>query len=118
MTVQKKAEALSGKRPSKSWVSYFLQHHTEIRLGKPSGLDPKYAQAFNKPTVFKYFDLLMEIVCKFEVSIENVFNMDEKGCKRGGGRNSSNQVYFLHRSQRPKFGARSWICLGSGTPDS
>ena len=43
--IWKKAEALCGKKPSQSWIRYFLRHHLEIKLGKPSGLDPKHAQA-------------------------------------------------------------------------
>jgi len=106
-TIRKKAEALCGKKPSKSWIIYFLRRHPEIRLGKPSGLDPKRAQAFNKPTVHKHFDLLLEIIRKYEIPIQNIYNMDEKGCQRGGGRKNSNRKYFVHRSRRPKYRAHS-----------
>jgi hypothetical protein len=37
-TIRKKAEALCGKKPCKSWILYFLQQHPEVRLGKPSAL--------------------------------------------------------------------------------
>jgi hypothetical protein len=106
-TIRKKAEALCGKKPSKSWIVYFLRRHSTIKLGKPSGLDPKRAQAFNKPTVHKHFDLLLEIIRKHEIPIECVYNMDEKGCQRGGGRKHTNQKYFVQRSRRPKYRARS-----------
>ncbi len=49
----------------------------------------------------------MQIIRKYEIPIENVYNMDEKGCKRGGGCNDSNQKYFVHRSCRPRYRARS-----------
>jgi len=106
-TIWKKAEALCGKKPSKTWILYFLQRHTEVKLGKPSGLDPKRAQAFNKPTVHKHFDLLLKIIHRYEIPVENVYNMDEKGCQRGGGRKNSNRKYFVHRSRRPQYRARS-----------
>lgn len=107
-TIQKKAEAPGRKKkPSKAWIVYFLRRHPEVKLGKPSGLDPKCAQAFNKPTVHKHFDLLEKIICKYEIPIENVYNMDEKGCQRGGGHKNSQQVYFIHRSRRPTYRARS-----------
>jgi hypothetical protein len=106
-TIRKKAEALCGKKPSKSWITYFLRRHSEVKLGRPSGLDPKRAQAFNKPTVHKHFDLLLEITRKYEIPIENVYNMDEKGCQRGGGRKNSIRKYLVHRSRRPKYRARS-----------
>jgi hypothetical protein len=50
-TLQMKAEALCGHKPGKCWIYAFLSCHPEIMLGKPSGLDPKRAQAFNKPTI-------------------------------------------------------------------
>ncbi|KAG6816620.1 hypothetical protein H0H87_004467, partial [Tephrocybe sp. NHM501043] len=49
-TIRKRAEALCGKKPSQSWIVFFLRRHPDIKLGKPSGLDPKRAQAFNRPT--------------------------------------------------------------------
>ena len=75
--------------------------------GKPSGPDPKHTQAFNKPTVHKHFDLLLKIICKYDIPIENVYNMDEKGCQRGGGCKNSNQKYFIHRSHWPKYRVHS-----------
>jgi hypothetical protein len=54
------------------------------------GLDLKCTQAFNKTTVHKYFDLLLEIINKYEIPVENVYNMDKKGCQRGGGCKNSN----------------------------
>jgi hypothetical protein len=74
---------------------------------KPSGLDPKHAEAFNKPTAHKHFDLLLEIIHKYEIPIENVYNMDEKGCQRGGGCKNSNWKYFVHRLCQPKYRAQS-----------
>jgi len=40
-TLRKKAEILCGHKPGPTWIHYFLSHHPEIVLGKPSGLDPK-----------------------------------------------------------------------------
>jgi hypothetical protein len=57
--------------------------------------------------VHKHFDLLLEIICKYEIPIENIYNMDEKGCQRGGERKNSNWKYFVHRLHRPKYRVRS-----------
>ena len=46
-TIHKKAKCICGKRPSAGWIRSFLAQWPEIKLGKPSGLDPKCAQAFN-----------------------------------------------------------------------
>ncbi|KAI0250716.1 hypothetical protein BJV78DRAFT_1319158, partial [Lactifluus subvellereus] len=61
------------------------------------GLDPKRAQAFNKPTVSKHFDQLLQILQKHDIPVENIYNMDEKGCQRGGGRKGSGQKFFIPR---------------------
>ncbi|KAG2084373.1 uncharacterized protein F5147DRAFT_797523, partial [Suillus discolor] len=63
----------------------FLHRHPSIKLGRPSGLDPKRGQCFNKTTVEDHFKLLREIMEELGIPWENVYNMDEKGCQRGGG---------------------------------
>ena len=102
-TIQKKAEALCGKKPSQSWIRWFLRHWPEIQLGKPSGLDPKCAQAFNHPVVGRHFDLLLDIIGKYDIPVENIYNMDEKGCQHGGGRKESGRKYFVPHSRRPQY---------------
>ena len=99
-TIRKKAQDLSGKKPSWNWIPLFLKC---VKLGKPSGLDPKRAQAFNCTVVGHHFDLLKEVIEKNWIPWENVYNMDEKGCQRGGGRKGSQQKYFVPRAKRPKY---------------
>lgn len=78
-TIRKKAQCICGKKPSKGWIRSFLLRWPEIKLGKPSGLDPKRAQAFNRPVVGRYFKQLDDLVEKYDVPMENLYNMDEKG---------------------------------------
>jgi len=94
-TIRKKAQDLCGKKPSQNWIPLFLKRNPSIKLGKPSGLDPKRAQAFNHTVVSHHFNLLKEIIEKNGIPWENVYNMDEKGCQRGGGRKASSQKYFV-----------------------
>lgn len=84
-SIQTRAEALCGNKPGINWIYAFLKRWPEICLGRPSGLDPKRGQAFNRPVVGRHFHLLLEIVQKFDIPEENIYNMDEKGCQRGGG---------------------------------
>ena len=76
-------------------------------LSSASGLDPKRAKAFNHPVVNRYFDELNKLVESHGILIENIYNMDEKGCQRGGGKKSSRRKYLYSRRQRAKYKHRS-----------
>lgn len=106
-SIRSKARTMCGKLPSISWIRSFLARWPGIMLGKPCGLDPKRAVAFNRPVVLHHFRLLDEIIKKYEIPVENIYNMDEKGCQRGGGRKASSRKYFVPRQRRPKYRSRS-----------
>ena len=72
-------------------------------IGPRFSLDPKHAQAFNHPVVGKHFDLLLEIIQKHEIPVENIYNMDEKGCQQGGGWKESGRKYFVFCSWCPWY---------------
>ena len=78
-----------------------------VVLTKPSGLDPKRAKAFNRPVVERYLDELLRLVEKHGIPIENIYNMDEKGCQRGGGKKGTSRKYFYSRRARAKYKHRS-----------
>lgn len=88
------AGKICGRQPSASWIPLFLRRHPDIKLSRPSGLDPKRVQAFNRPTVEKYFKKVRKIIERYQIPWENIYNMDEKGCQRGGGRRCSPKKYF------------------------
>ena len=105
--LQKKAELLCGHKAGTTWVCIFLSRHPELVLGKPSGLDPKRAQAFNRPTVKTHFELLDAIIKKHGIPPENIYNMDEKGVQRGGGRKVQARKFVVSRSKCPKYKLQS-----------
>lgn len=96
-----------GKKPGKNWISLFNKRHPSLVLGTGRGLDPKRAKAFNQPVVNRYFDELARILDEHEIPIENVYNMDEKGCQRGGGKKSSRQKYFFAKGSKTRYKQRS-----------
>jgi len=102
-TLRKKAKFICGQKPGETWVQVFLSRHPKIVLGKPSGLDPKCAQAFNKPTVTQHFDLLEAIIKKYEIPAENIYNMDEKGVQWGSGHKAQVQKYFFPWNKHLKY---------------
>lgn len=106
-TIWKKAEALCGKKPSKSWICGFLGWNPEIKLGRLSGLDPKHTQAFNKPTICKHFHRLHRLIQKHNIPVENIYNMDEKGCQRGGGCKGSSHKCLIPCRWWPKYMSHS-----------
>ncbi|KAG2050498.1 hypothetical protein BDR06DRAFT_867889, partial [Suillus hirtellus] len=46
-TIKQKCYTLCKKMPSRAWIYRFLKWHPSIKLGWPSGLDPKHGQCFN-----------------------------------------------------------------------
>jgi hypothetical protein len=106
-TIRRKAQCICGKKPSKGWIRLFLGRWPEITLGKPSGLDPKRAQAFNRPVVSHCLQQLEYLIKKYNIPDRNLYNMDEKGCQRCGGRKSASRKCFVPRTRRPRYKQRS-----------
>lgn len=102
-TVRQFAAHLSGKRPGLNWIDGFLGRHPEVRLGKVANLDPKRAKAFNQSTVAFHFDYLKKVLEEHGIPWENVYNMDEKGCQRGGGKKAAQEKYFIPRSKMEQY---------------
>jgi len=78
--IQRIARDLVGGKVGKNWVYRFLQWHPQLKLGKPSGLDPKQAQAFNEAIVRKHYEELKKALYP-GLNPSNLYNMDEKGCQ-------------------------------------
>ena len=88
------------KGPGKHWIAHFLSRHPEIKLGRPTGLDPKCATMFNVTTVMHHFTLLSNFIQENSIPWSNIYNMDEKGIQLGGGRKGDNMKFFFSRSQK------------------
>ncbi|KAI4520798.1 DDE-domain-containing protein, partial [Schizophyllum commune Loenen D] len=101
--VKYRAREMGGRAPGKNWLAGFLRRHPEVRLGKARNLDPKRAQAFNRPVVHFHFDLLAKLLAENNIPLENMYNMDEKGCQRGGGKKQGQQMYFIPRTARGQY---------------
>ena len=95
------------KPPHRDWVRRFLERHSELAVGKPSGLDPKRAQSFNEESVRHHFEELKEKLIMLGIPVENIYNMDEKGCQRGGGRRAHLRKYFMSATRRAQYQVRS-----------
>lgn len=104
--IQRIARDLVGGKVGKNWVYRFLQRHPQLKLGKPSGLDPKRAQAFNEAIVRKHYEELKKALYP-GLSPSNLYNMDEKGCQRGGGRRIRNQKFITRSGKQVQYRIQS-----------
>ncbi|KAJ7260760.1 hypothetical protein C8J57DRAFT_996747, partial [Mycena rebaudengoi] len=43
------------------------------------------ARALNRPTVHDYFELLGDVIKKYDIKPKNIYNMDKKGIQLGVG---------------------------------
>jgi len=102
-----RVEQMCGSRPSTRWIGLFLLRHPVVVLRKTNSLDPKRAQAFNRNVVGDYFTKLIEVVNKHNIPWAQVYNMDEKGCQRGGSRRSSLRKFFVSRTKWTKYRPKS-----------
>ncbi|KAF9513845.1 hypothetical protein BS47DRAFT_1261230, partial [Hydnum rufescens UP504] len=53
------------------------------------------AWSFNYSTVRDYFYKLKAILDDHDIPLENVYNMDEKGCQLGGGHKGRHRKYLF-----------------------
>ena len=95
-----------GEIVGENWVYRFLAWHPNLKLGKPSGLDPKRAQAFNETTVREHFKQLA-VALYPGIKPSNLYNMDEKGCQRGGGRRIRNQKFIICNGKLVQYRVQS-----------
>ncbi|KIJ51685.1 hypothetical protein M422DRAFT_244014 [Sphaerobolus stellatus SS14] len=69
---------MTEKHLSSKWVQHFLKQHPKINAKWTHPLDPKQACAFNPATVKAHFNMLSDVVTKYE-----------KGIQLGGGHKAS-----------------------------
>ena len=98
-TLRGRVLEMVGTYPGKNWVRRFISRHPDILVAKPRGLDPKRAQNFNKATIMEYFDMRAALNQKHDgIPPEHNWNVDEKGCQMGGGRNGDNSKFIFSKS--------------------
>ncbi|KAI4519898.1 DDE-domain-containing protein, partial [Schizophyllum commune Loenen D] len=87
----------------RNWLPGFLRRNPEVLFRKASNLDPKRAQAFCQPIVHVHYLLLQEWMVLKGIPLENVYNMDEKGCQRGGGKKAALRKYLIPRGKKSQY---------------
>lgn len=54
----------------------------------------------------RHFDCLAEVIEKYDIPPENIYNMDEKGCQLGGGRKGRRRKYLFGRNSTSRYKIR------------
>jgi len=61
------------------WLIGFRKRHREITLRSPEATSAARAQAFNKPKVQNYFEVLEKTIAENNITQANIYNVDESG---------------------------------------
>jgi hypothetical protein len=61
------------------WYRGFVKRHPDVTLRKPEPTSIARARGFNKPQVYRFFDLLEEQIDKNKIDATRLYNMDETG---------------------------------------
>lgn len=65
-----------------------------------TGLEQCRARALNEHVVREYFNILNELITKYNIPPENIYNMDEKGILLGVGKRTA---AFVDRDQKTLY---------------
>uniref|UniRef100_A0A8D9BEI9 HTH CENPB-type domain-containing protein n=1 Tax=Cacopsylla melanoneura TaxID=428564 RepID=A0A8D9BEI9_9HEMI len=69
----------SKKMAGRDWITGFRKRHPELSIRKPEATSTARAQAFNKPNVMKFYNILQEVQAKHNFPPHRIFNVDETG---------------------------------------
>jgi hypothetical protein len=68
-----------------SWVKHFKARHPDLKVKWSSPLEKCQAASLNPTLVNEYYDLLETTIKEYDIPVENIYNMDEKGIQLGIG---------------------------------
>ena len=74
------AEEISGHKPSKNWSTRFITRHKhEIDARFLNTIDLARHKADSRASYEQYFKIICERMEQYQITAENIYNMDEKG---------------------------------------
>ena len=84
-TLRDCASDICGKPIGETWPKRFIARHPDIKVKWTTSLERCRAQGLNRIVVTEYFNMLKELINKYQILDENIYNMDEKGIQLGIG---------------------------------
>lgn len=82
-TVTGYAEIITGNKLGSSWCRRFRARHPDLKAVWTTSLERCRAGALNETRVGLFYDIIQDLIERFSLSPENIYNMDEKGCQMG-----------------------------------
>ena len=84
-TLTQYVSEITGKHVGTSWPKRFMKRHPNIKIKNTVPLEKARAKALNKDNVDGFFSILKELLDEYTITLENIWNMDEKGIQLGIG---------------------------------
>lgn len=69
----------TSKQAGWDWIRGFRLRHPDLSLRKPENTSLARAMAFNKPVIAQFFKILQEIVDRYNITPDRMYNVDETG---------------------------------------
>jgi len=85
-TIADHASLLAGQQVGSSWHGCFMDLHPDLKTRWTQGLEKCRATNVNHSTINNFYDIYEELITKYNVPQENIYNMDEKGVQLGLGK--------------------------------
>lgn len=67
----------------KHFITCFIRRHSELKSGFSQALDAKRASALDIDIARSFFAEVRKLKAKYNVEIEDIYNMDETGFQMG-----------------------------------
>jgi hypothetical protein len=89
------------KQPSvgRHWVSRFLQRHPKYTLKRQKVLDLERKRAESYKNLENWFQMLQDVITRFGINSDDIWNFDERGFRIGVGRDQ----LVITKQQRPLY---------------
>lgn len=98
--ILERASLIADEPVGVNWIYRFLTRHPDIAPRWSSPLPSSRANGLNEAATAQYFEEFQKIVTDFDIPVENIYNMDEKG-----NQESQDQKWrvFIDREQRTAY---------------